>query len=339
LTKEAIELSALRKAQIIEIDSADAFFSEIAEKVKSITELAGQRPLTAATAVTTLKRYLPDPKYRIQLHDLIVEERERLYDKLFSDEFSAQKEFNPEELTRRFRLYESTSKTLRDLIIAGCYFGERDQGPLWIESIERIASLPGPEAGLSVWTDLRRYPALLLLYGGGLGALAAKRYGTLVDLLTKPRVRIGDREHPMLSRIDPTNILDARVIQMLPGMERKKTPMSQYLELLLRESLSYVIPDDRMFVQTFDRFEYLLAAVYMDLIERLQWAPTGCFAWRYEMNDYSPAQLIAREIANEKENWAPLKAGMFGGSLARANEVFAALKEHTSRVAAQLLFR
>jgi hypothetical protein len=90
LSNAATELIKLRRLQVIEIGSADSFFSELSEKVESLVELARERPLASAVDVATLKRYLADPKYRIQLQDLVAAERERLYKELFSDRFPAQ---------------------------------------------------------------------------------------------------------------------------------------------------------------------------------------------------------------------------------------------------------
>ena len=38
---------------------------------------------------------------------------------------------------------------------------------------------------------VRNYPALLLLYAGGIAAVAKERYGTLLRLLTVPRIADG----------------------------------------------------------------------------------------------------------------------------------------------------
>ncbi len=90
LTKAASELVNLRNAQITEIDSADSFFTKLSEKVDSLAELSQQRPLAETVEVVTLKRYLADPKYRIQLHDLVAGERERVRKELFGGRFPTQ---------------------------------------------------------------------------------------------------------------------------------------------------------------------------------------------------------------------------------------------------------
>jgi len=337
LTTPARKLVDRRLAQVVEIDSADSFFLELSEKVDSLGELSERRPLVAALEVATLKRYLADPKYRIRLHDLVAEERERLYHELSSERFPLLGvQPIPAEIAARMNSYESLCETLGDVLIAGCYYGEQHHQSLWTDCIERIASISSSEAGYTVWASLKSYPALMLLYRGGLAAIAAGNYKTLVNLLTKPTIRIGNREEPILARVNAIRVLEPQQVQALPEMERRKTPMSQYLEEQLRAPLRNFLTDDRTYRSTFDRFEYILATAYMDQLEKLSWAPVGCFAWRYEFDDASPAQALAREIDKEGADWPLLKAGMFGASMARVNEVKSALDEFLARLAPQL---
>jgi hypothetical protein len=338
LTTPAKELIQHRHAQVIEIDSADVFFSELSENIDSLDELAQRRSLATSVDVETLKRYLADPKDRIRLHDLVADERERLYQQLNSGRFPAQGVVpDPTAIAARMDLYESLCERLGDFLIAGCYYGERHHQHFWTDCIERIASVPSPEAGYIVWTSLRSYPALILLYLGGMAAIAAGNYETLATVLMKPKVRIGSREESVLDRVSGPNVLEPRQVQALPGMERRKTPMSQYLEEHLRAPLRKLVPDERTYLSTFDRFEYILALVYMDQHER-GWAPVGCFAWRHDFGDASPAETLAIEIAKMGESWPLVKAGMFAGSIKRAIEVKAGLDDFVARMSHRIMF-
>ena len=169
LTKAASQLVELRRSRVIEINSADSFFAELSEKVNSLADLSRQRPLDDALEVAALKRYLTEPKYRIELRDLLTAEREKLHKQLFSDQFRAQGvQPTADAVVERVAMYESATERMRDLLITGCYYGESQHLPLWVECLERTVTFPGPEAGFDTWTTLRRYPALLLLYAGGL---------------------------------------------------------------------------------------------------------------------------------------------------------------------------
>jgi len=148
LTNAANELVKLRHAQVIDIRGADSFFVDLSEKVDSLADLSRQRPLAKALEVAALKRYLADPKYRIELRDLVAAERERVHRELFSDRFPAQGvPPTHEQIAKRVSVYESLTEGIRDVIIAGCYYGEQQHVSLWTECIDRLASLAAPEAG------------------------------------------------------------------------------------------------------------------------------------------------------------------------------------------------
>jgi len=102
-----------RKAESIAIESADQAFNEIKEKVESLSELHEANPMSTAVAVSTVKRYIVDPKHRIRLHELIREETERVYQELKSDRFETNGiKFTDELFQMRMHDYESLIKTL-----------------------------------------------------------------------------------------------------------------------------------------------------------------------------------------------------------------------------------
>jgi hypothetical protein len=339
LNSSAEELVKLRHAQIVEISSADTFFAKLSETVDSLATLSGKRPLSAALELTALKRYLSDSTFRIELHDLVKEERERVHRVLSSDRFPMHSvQPTTEEIAKRIADYESLTELIRDTIITGCYYGESHHAPLWIACIERIANLPEPQPGYEVWRNLRHYPTLLLIYGGGIAAMAGGNYETLVGLITKPTFRAINHEEAILERINAMRVLDVRLAQTLPGMARG-TPVSQHLETLLREPFRDLLPDERVYQKTFDLFEYLLAMAFMDQTDHLSWAPVGCFAWRNGFREPETANTVDREINKMGEEWPLLRAGMFGKSLTRARAIKSALDQFISNVALQHMWR
>ncbi len=337
LTKAASQLVELRRSRVIEINSADSFFAELSEKVNSLADLSRQRPLDDALEVAALKRYLTEPKYRIELRDLLTAEREKLHKQLFSDQFRAQGvQPTADAVVERVAMYESATERMRDLLITGCYYGESQHLPLWVECLERTVTFPGPEAGFDTWTTLRRYPALLLLYAGGVAATAANNHETLLGLLTRPKFRIGNREMMFIERVNCLAVLDRRFVYALPGI-KGPTAMSRYVESLLQAPLADFVPDENLYQRTFDRFEYVLAMVYMNQVHSA-WAPPGCFAWRYERDESSPRELIDREISELGENWPLLKAGFCGGSLPHLREVKSNLDQFIARMPPRVMW-
>ena len=61
LSDVANKLTEHRRAEIIQIESADSFFQEIQKNVESIDEFSRPHPLSTEAAVASLKRYIAEP--------------------------------------------------------------------------------------------------------------------------------------------------------------------------------------------------------------------------------------------------------------------------------------
>ena len=327
LTDESKRLVGLRLAQVIEIKSADSFFSELSAKVLSLEEIATRHPLEARVAVSTLKKCLQDAHSEIRLHDLIVGETEHLYERLVERRYPVSEKTPgyalPDDVSRiiaRLKQYEADCEVLTDLFVTGCYWGRAEHEHLWWKCLERIANpprdFPNPFSGS--WYDLRRYPALLLLYGGGVAATAHRRYSTLTKLLTSGTVaEIGSGAKPLLALVNPSRILN----EIPENLFRKVFEanfvygVSNRLARTLRDSFRGLLAQDSDYDDAFDRFEYFLALAFADIAPELAkgWTPIG--RWRSEKG--SVLERVTEEAADAGEEWEPLKAGLFEGSKER----------------------
>jgi hypothetical protein len=218
--------------------------------------------------------------------------------------------------------YESLCETFLAVFITGCFWGNPAQANLWVDSLERVAGSAKMAAGRVYLLNLRRYPSLLLLYAGGIAALAGRNYENFASILARAKANNeqGEKE-PMCSVIFPLHVMENDIMRLLPGMERHHTPLSDYLFAKLRTPLREFLPSDVEYQTAFDRFEYLFGLVYADMNRKqvrdgAWWGPVGCFAWRRHVFGGERAiEAIKEEIETEGANWGPLKAGLFGGSL------------------------
>ncbi len=329
----AKDLFRLRGGDLVQIRDADSFFEELAEKVFALQELNKPHPLSAKLAVVSLKKYLVEDRYRIRLHDLVMQEVEKVYSELSSDRFSLSIPYSSEALIQRVQHYESLTEILVAMMVAGCYWGERSHEYLWVDTLERIANTNEPKAGVSylpIWKNLSLYPALVLLYAGGIAALASGHYNTFAGLLIQPQVRELERSKPPTLALHASAVIDKEVAEKLLGRGERYTPLSDYLYKILREPLRDFLPQEDRYTRCFDRFEYLLALVCSDLYEkqlRQFWGPIGSFGWRREIIDE-----IASESSQAGKDWLPLKAGLFDGLATRFKVVQAAFHEQLAKV-------
>ena len=70
---KAKKLIRHRGAQVINVDDANEFFQTVHQCVTSIEEFSRPHPLSIEAAVVSVKRYIAEPRYRIQYSDLVGE--------------------------------------------------------------------------------------------------------------------------------------------------------------------------------------------------------------------------------------------------------------------------
>lgn len=329
-------LIVLRRAMFISIENADSFFQELSEKIASLEDVKKPHPLSVKIAVATLKRYLSEDRHSIRLHDLVIQETETLYQKLSDDNFPVDIQFSLEELVKRVQRYEALTEMVLGLVINGCFSGREEHERIWIHSLERIEETARAKTGINHWLNLRLYPALLLLYGGGISSIASEKYSTIAALLMKARGNISGRYYPMVLAVNTDSVMEKELGRKLPGMDQSRVPMSSYLcYKVLREPFRELIPSDDKYNKCFDRFEYLLALIHADLFEKhlngFAW-PLGlfCFLRRFRPEPHIIEQ-IESEASSAGENWPPLRAGLFDGSLERLQIVKGDIDEHIKK--------
>ena len=326
LTDESKRLVRLRQAEVIDIEGADAFFSELSAKVFSLEEIGKPHPLEARVAVSTLKRCLQESHSEMRVNDLVSEETERLYERLTERNYPVSERtpgYVPVDAPRivtRLTRYEADCEVLISLFVTGCYWAGREHEDIWWKCLERIANprtdFPNPFTGL--WYELRRYPALLLLYAGGVAATAHRQYFTLVKLLSSAAVSdIGSGEKRILVLVNPTKMLNEIPSNMFREIfqVRDVHGASNRVAQTLRDRFRELLPQDRDYDDAFDRFEHFLALAYADIAPEMAqgWTPIG----RWHPGKGSALERVTEEAANAGDDWAPLKAGLFGGAKER----------------------
>lgn len=107
ISEQAKQLVRHRRAETVKIESADSFFCAVQEKVESIEQFSRPHPLSIDAAVTSLKRYISEPRYRIRRRDLINEAVGKVVESIESQAFDMR---NPVpdtgSVTTRVRVYE-----------------------------------------------------------------------------------------------------------------------------------------------------------------------------------------------------------------------------------------
>lgn len=324
VSDEAAGLIQRRQAELVQIEGADHLFQDLSEKVLSLEQISSRHPLSTPVAVATLKRYLPDARRRIGARDLLMEEANQLHERLSDARFPVGAYHDRAAIARRVNEYEELTKTLCGMVATGCYWGDESHEDFWRQCLERVADHGGQTTGYETLLHLKLYPALLLMYAGGIAATAAMKYGNLAALLVRSTAHELEnlKVRPAALALDPEQVLEPdQAWHMLNRRARPHTPVSDYLHITLRDTLRDLLPRDAEYTRCFDRFEVLLALVAGDLNARLTHYflyPAGSFIWRDIRRDGTNKGIIAdlySEIESAGDVWPGFRAGLFDGKL------------------------
>lgn len=279
----AAALVRLREAVLLPIQTADAFFVSLKNKVLALSQFANSHPLSAKIAAEETKRYIVRPEARIRLHDLVAEETETAYAAMDGPKrfHAGQVQDATNELATRLREYESIVEVLLAIITVGCYWGRPEHGSLWQRILQRVGDPPGGGGGAVAWIGLRRYPASLLMYAGGIAALAGKQYANLATVLRAP-IKNSTEQHADIAAVslNVAQVMRDGLQKFIPEKQRHHTPFSDYVFETLRGPFKSLIPNESEYEELFLLFEYLLGVVVWQKNKR--GAPIGRCRWRAE---------------------------------------------------------
>lgn len=310
-----------RQAQTLKIADADSFFSELVRLVEALEQFSRPHPLSTEAAVASLKGYLAERRHRICLADLISGEVKRVLDITSGPAFALRGGSAPDTstFTARVRAYEAACETLIAMAAVGGYWMEDWHYATWQNALTRLATRR-EEAGYTIWVELQRYPATLLLYALGLGAVEAGERGLLLlgKLFGTP-VHREHRDDKTAVELLPPFCLFKRGNEpprLLEGMEQRHAPLNDWLHTLLTPRFRDLIPSEERFAYAYDKLEVLMALSYAHHAKRAKnryWVPLGCYGYRHDTRDQILKELrTALNSRGDKSLY--VRSGLFGHS-------------------------
>jgi len=327
---------------------SDALLTDFTDKKKSQDPLIPEEDVLAAvpgiltpdegealmTTAERAKDFLSEERSKIKLHDLVSRKIREVLSATAGDYFSAQGRWSPEEFLDRLQKYESITTELLQIQSLLGFWGEPYHETILTLAPKGLAARLKVEGGLTVWLALRYYPLLLLLYCGGIAAVASKKYTNLRELMltTIPDPREQQQPRPLVQSVarQMNELTDA--FKALPGHEREYTPRSEYLLKILQPLLDDLLFLGADYETNFDRFEvlYALEHAHLHANERLGWVwgPVGRFGWKRDA-----FTAVITEAEQEGASWAPVRAGLFNGSMERFKEIASQYGDGLNRLA------
>ena len=337
LGDEAQKLVSHRGAQVIPIEDADTFFQAVQQHVASIDTFSTPHPLSTEAAVASLKRYISEPRYRIQLSDLIAKAVDQVVQATSGDAFAVHRAspWTTESVTKCVRSYEATCSTLLAMAMVGGFWAEEEHHPVWRRALERLGSTTTISDCLVQWNDLQRYPATLLLYALGLGAVATGRLQFLEHLLAiklpNSRRYSGSepRDLPAAQSLPPFWMFHqgGNEMQILEGMDSTYVPLNVWIYKASWSHAQRIIPDINRYILAFDKLEILMAL--NSLAHDSQWLVLGPFCYRKD-NTRRIMQEIEESLSTLGGGSQFVTCKIFGATATQCVQRMETMKQHIS---------
>lgn len=281
--------------------------------------------------IEIVKEYIPDSRFRIRLDDIVTGEIRKILSVTSDDQFPLQTaDVTTDDFVHRLNSYETIIKDIQSIVVLLAHWGTHEHLPVLRKIIARSVDNKQTSGGKVVWLALRYYPTWLLLYSGGIAALASGRYDNLFAILnTAVGSKYSGGKDEEIIRIVVHEMLElerTNIFKTLPGYERNYIPKSEYVFKALQPVIDDLLFLGNSYEAMFDRFEAFFALAYADLDNRElgnTWGPPGRFAYKHRTRDpkSGPYYEIVNEAKSLGDNWPPLKAGFFRGAYERFVEI------------------
>lgn len=335
---ELKDIALFRKGQTIQIESADNFFEQIFENISALEKLNDNHPLNADIAVAQIKKYIVKDEYKIQLHDLYIQQIEIVSAKL--KELHGTYTFaNKEHLRQLLLNYENNLSIMIPMLVNSVYWSGTEHYYIFKEVLSRLY-IPS-YSGMTCWQgteNFRQFPALMAFYSIGIMAVYSEKYEILkfcFNLKVDENVTNYSDQIYFIKNVHPCyGVVDKDVMNSEILGKSYYTPVSTYLHQFIRLYYSAIIPSENDFKKAFDIFEYLISLNYEFLCSTdtlRNWAPWGEYKWSRDFrNDViKDFDLIADK---QKDSWLPIKSGMFNGQYQTYLDVRNKLHEHLKQI-------
>ncbi|GAA1754422.1 SIR2 family protein [Nostocoides vanveenii] len=266
----AQSILANRNGSVITAADADSMFADLATSLDALERLA-EPPLTTAIAVARLKRYLPDPVHRLDLHDLVMSATDAVVTGV-NDQPLSIAGLDGEGFQAVLEDHRARSEQMLQLAVTGMWHdpeGHHDR--LWMDVVKRLIDAGSIRAlGVPVQQVLERarmYPALLLMTCAGVATVSRGRERLLVRLVSEVHghMDVGvSLELPACQIAHPARVLNDDWTNDLPrwGGGKWTYPVSHLLAAECREVFRDLIPRDDDYTRTVHGFEYRMSLMY-----------------------------------------------------------------------------
>ncbi len=279
-----------------------------------------QNPVAAHEQLERFKEYLAAPRFRIKLDDLVTDAVRETIVRTSADKFpSDQRVRTGEDVLSLLNAYELAVRPIQAFAVLLGKWATAEQRMTLANLLARLSDPCAATHGSS----FRWYPISLLTYSAGIAALSAENYPAFAAVhaqrIDSKSKRVADTAVPFLVPVVEAmlDLAQANVWKCIAGQPGRSSPESNYMAKALKPALDGLLFLGNSYDQVFDRYEVLRTWMYADFTEA-DWAPVGRYVEKYELRSKgSPYYELRAEAEAQRDQWGPLKAGLFRGSYTR----------------------
>lgn len=302
--------------------------------------MATDEAATGQDQLAMFKDYLAEPKYRIKLDDVVSANVRSVLRLISDDQFPLNgPNVGGEAVVTRLKAYEDAVRPILENAALLGRWATTEQLPTLSKLMMRTAdNCVKTKGGATAWLNMRWYPLSLLAHAAGVAALSAENYAALAAshlarIETETRRR-NEANVPIVVPLADSMSEMEPWWKSLPGYERLRVAGSEYMFKILRPMLDELLFLGGGYEEVFDRYEILRALMYADLTDG-SWAPVGRFGWKHYSwgSDGSPFAAVRAEAEQQRDQWGPIRVGLFRGTYARFEHVAKRFEtEHLNRL-------
>lgn len=308
----------------MQINGADSLFSELSEQVAALEQYNVSRNMSHDMILTRAKKYLSSDIYRIEFSDLVEKLSIDAYDIILS-----RANYNFRLTSENFSTYLETHynavKTLIDLAILTVRWGKAYHIEIFGHILVKLCTKPirNGESTTQSTQYVHALGATLLLNAIGVASVKYERFAELnriVKLSVPAGNFMGSHRMPLLSLIGSTH-WDYDTLNDLT-ISTYIYPWSFLIHRRLHPHFIGYFTVDSEYENTFYIWEHLTSLVFgynKCYISDTFSVPTGQFLrsrveYKMRQSGADPYSMFFDSADIMKDEWEPIKQGMFGGS-------------------------
>lgn len=303
-------------AKLIEIDNADGFLQDLADRVDALSEFGSREVMSVDQTISLVKLYSSEPKYRTRLADLFSAEVDLAAAAIKAADL--QSASTAEGFRRVTGDLDASTSSLRAALAVGVATDvEENSGPyvrpivLLHDRLKRVAANTRQPLLSLEWLPLSE-----LFYTVGVVALWRGSFSTIRHLFELQFPGEYTEENSALDLLPAVKVggLEKQHWQRLEGRERQYLPLNEHLAQLLEPDAMRVGFTSEEWVRSFNRFELLLTLAHG--FQRKSswgfWGPPGRYAYRHGRGAADDMSWLTQEGPSGAKS-AMISAGLFGG--------------------------